>query len=844
MKQNFTQKLTKEVQNCWNPKNKKFENLFEVAFTEEALAAAYKEASKAKGAITPGGDGMTIDGINLGRIKKLATELKGGYWKPGKARRVMNPKKDTGKLRPLTILSGDDKIVNQAIKNVLTIIYEAPGVTNCEQSDQSIRFENSSHAFRPNRGCHTALQKTTTWGLVSWYSKVDIVKFYDSVDQNRLINLIRRHIDDRVIEDTIRKQFNIEVTGLEKGGPDTSKGKGIPQGSPLSPLLANIYLDPLDKEMRHIKFISDKGEGIKVTPEWTRETYVNARELAPAKTAAARRNLKRELYKKKVKEATKAGIQKYGEKDQEQTGGVYHRVFYVRYADDFLIGIRGPKTLAKRVMTKAQNLLREDLHLDVDNTNVTDARNQKVNFLGFEIKTPGRNHRSVVESRRILSFKKLRSKVQNRITIADQRLQKLAKDTITLTRAKELRKRLGKTMSKEAIRKAAEEIGKEEAKGTIQNLTKSEYTLKDGEMIKGWLKREGERLADSWIAKDHLDEAGAYEVIEAYEKLIEKMRANTSGEKMALLKNEEVRKAQEEGKPQHTVDRILFGQPQGLNPRIFIPMSKIKEKIRSWGMVKEKSFQPKANGIVFKYHDVAIIDHYRMKAQGLLEYYRPGINYHEVKKAVDYQMRYSLIHTLAGKHKKKVHEIIQEYGKTPSVHVPGKNSGEMYKLTGFLTPAEIQQKKRGFSIKEDPGQYVEIMNRPIAKLSLPKQLYKKCGVIGCLNNDIEVHHVRKLERQIKGYLVVSVKNKKEITKKPLQTIESALTRKQIPLCRSHHLELHAGKLDSRTLDKEYINAKVNIIGGGMTARLAQLSSSGTLKSKGKKSESSEKKSKS
>jgi retron-type reverse transcriptase len=814
MKQSFTEKLTESVQNCWNPKRKKFEKLFEVAFTEEALAAAYNEASKAKGAITPGGDETTIDGMNLGRIKRLAKELKEGHWKPGKARRILIPKKDPNKLRPLTILSGDDKIVNQAIKNVLTIIYEDPGVTNCGQVEQSIRFENSSHAFRPNRGCHTALQKTTTWGLVSWYSKVDIVKFYDSVDQNRLFNLMKRHIDDRVIEDTIRKQFNIKVIGLEKGGPDTSKGKGIPQGSPLSPLLANIYLDPLDKEMRRIKIISDKGEGVKVTPEWTKETYVSAQELAPAKTAAARRNLKRDLYRKKVKAAIKAGIRKHGEKDQEQTGEAHHRVFYVRYADDFLIGIRGPKELAKRVITKVQNLLKEDLHLEVDNTNVTDARNQKVDFLGFEVKTPGRSHRAVVESRRILSFKKLRSKVQNRITIADQRLQKLAKDTIAMTRAKELRQRLGKTMSKEAVRKAAEEIGKEEAKGTIRNLSKSGESLKDGEILKGWLKREGERLADSWIAKEHLEEAGASEVIEAYEKLIEKMRVSISGKRLSSLKNEEVMKAQEEGKPQQTMDRILFGQPQGLNPRIFIPMSKIKEKIREWGMVKEKSFQPKANGIVFKYHDVAIIDHYRMKAQGLLEYYRPGVNYHEVKKAVDYQMRYSLIHTLAGKHKKKVHEIIQEYGKTPSVHISGKKSGEMQKLTGFLTAAEIQQKERGFSIKEDPGRYVEIMNRPIAKLSLPKQLYKKCGVIGCLNSDIEVHHVRKLERQVKGYLVVSVKSKKEMTQRPLQTIESAITRKQIPLCRNHHLELHAGKLDNHALDKEYINAKVKIIGGG------------------------------
>jgi hypothetical protein len=271
-------------------------------------------------------------------------------------------------------------------------------------------------------------------------------------------------------------------------------------------------------------------------------------------------------------------------------------------------------------------------------------------------------------------------------------------------------------------------------------------------------------------------------------------------------------------------------------------MIQIKEKIRDWGMVKEKSFQPKANGILFNYHDAAIIEYYRRKAQGLLEYYRPGTNFYEIKKAVDYQMRYSLIHTLAGKHKKKVHEIIQEYGKTPSVHIPGREPGKTLQLAGFLTPAEIQQRNRGFSIKEDPGQYQEIFNRPIAKLSLPKQVYRRCGVMGCLKSDIEVHHLRKLQllkletscpsrgwqqlqllkqqlvpsvpsqEQAKGYL--SAKSKKERTQRALQTIESAFTGKQIPLCKDHYQALHVGELDIHTLDKEYIDAKVRIIGGG------------------------------
>jgi len=809
--EHFNNTFIESIKNCWNPKTEKFEKIFPVAFSEDALASAYKQASNSQGALTAGGDQNTIDGMNVERIKKLSAALKEGTWLPGKARRVMIPKKDPTKMRPLTILSGDDKIVNQAIKSVLTVIYE--GATGEEMADKTARFENSSHAFRPNKGCHTALQRTTTWGLVSWYMKVDIVLFYDRIDQNRLINLINRHIDDQVITDTIRKQFNMEVVGLEKGGPDTSKGKGIPQGSPLSPLLANIYLDPLDKKMREIKFVSDKGEVVKTTKEWNKKTYVNAEELAPAKTAKARRNLKRELYRGKVKEAHKAGIQKHGENDQEQGADVYHRVFYERYADDFLIGVRGPKDLAKQVVTTAEKLLKEDLQLEVDNTNVFDARNHKVEFLGFDIKTPSRDQRAVVESKRTLSFKKLRSRIQNRITVAEGRMQKLALETLLKARTRELTQRIGKTISKRAIKEAAEELGKEEAEGVIKNLSKLDG-IKDGEPVNRWLRREGGRLADSWIGKETLEEVGAHEIIEAYEQLVKKMKEGISGEKLAELKGKELEEARKAGKPQQTLDRIVHGQPQGLNPRIFVPMNKIKGKIRDWNMVKEKSFEPKANGTVFKYHDVAIIDYYRQKAQGLLEYYRPANNFHEVKKAVDYHMRYSLIHTLAGKHTKKVHEIIEQYGITPSVHIPSGRSGETYKLSGYLTSAEIQQKTRGFSVKEDPGKYRELFNSPIAKLSLPKQLYKKCAVKECPETRIEVHHVRKLERKVKGYVVISVKSKKDRTKDPLETIESALTRKQIPLCKKHHDALHAGKFNPETLDKEYINAKVEIIGGG------------------------------
>lgn len=87
------------------------------------------------------------------------------------------------------------------------------------------------------------------------------------------------------------------------------------------------------------------------------------------------------------------------------------------------------------------------------------------------------------------------------------------------------------------------------------------------------------------------------------------------------------------------------------------------------------------------------------------------------------------------------------------------------------------------------------LDRPIAKLSLPKVLYSACAVRGCDAPQIEVHHIRKLERRTAGYLVESVKTRKGKRAKGLNKIESALTRKQIPLCHEHHMEWHKGNIN-------------------------------------------------
>ena len=255
------------------------------------------------------------------------------------------------------------------------------------------------------------------------------------------------------------------------------------------------------------------------------------------------------------------------------------------------------------------------------------------------------------------------------------------------------------------------------------------------------------------------------------------------------------------------VDRILFGQAQGLNPRLYAPIWELKEKMKNWGMISNQG-KPKASGAIFRYHELSIINYYREKALGFLNYYKPASNYHDIKKLVDYHMRWSLLHTLAGKYKKKIYQIIKQYGKTPKV-VLENQEGKSKILSAFLTPNEINHRSRGFKKSYDPVSYLTDLDKPITKLSIPKVLFsEQCAVKGCTNKNIEIHHIRALQKVKHEYHVELIKSKNK-SLKGFSKIESALNRKQIPLCREHHANGH--KLKKSQIDNFYLKNVVEPI---------------------------------
>lgn len=217
--------------------------LLEKILSKQNLNLAYKQVYKNKGA--SGVDGVTVDEL-FSYIKEHKEEIfcriRNRKYKPLPVRRVYIPK-ENGKLRKLGIPSVIDRVIQQAIVQVLTPIYEE-------------QFSDNSYGFRPNRCCEQAVVKALECfnDGYDWIVDIDLQSFFDEVNQDKLMAIIHRSIKDDDVISLIRKFLQSGV--MEKGVIQETK-KGTPQGGNLSPLLSNIMLNELDKELekRGLSFV-------------------------------------------------------------------------------------------------------------------------------------------------------------------------------------------------------------------------------------------------------------------------------------------------------------------------------------------------------------------------------------------------------------------------------------------------------------------------------------------------------------------------------------------------------------------------------------------------------------
>ena len=337
-------------------RNLPLDDVYRQLYNPELYLNSYGRIYKNKGAMTKGTTDETVDGMSVDKIKTLIELLRKEGYKWTTIRRTYIPKKNGAK-RPLGIPSWSDKLLQDVIKSMLEAYYEP-------------QFSKHSHGFRPKRGCHTALMTIKrVWHGTKWFIEGDIKGCFDNIDHQVLLAILGEKIHDnrflRLIENLLKAGYLEEW----RINPTLS---GTPQGGICSPLMANIYLDKLDK------FVETE-----VIPKYTKGKK--------RKHSQEYDRLSNEAYK-----CRKNGLieeARWLEKERNQIPSNdpydpnYRRIHYMRYADDFLLGLAGSKEDAIKIKEMIKAWLEQSLKLELsdDKTFITHASREKARFLGYEI---------------------------------------------------------------------------------------------------------------------------------------------------------------------------------------------------------------------------------------------------------------------------------------------------------------------------------------------------------------------------------------------------------------------------------------------------------------------------
>ena len=332
------------------------EGVYKHLLDTELFLRAYGKIYRNFGAMTRGATKETVDGMSLQRIHAIIGLLRAEKWRWTPVRRMLIPKAN-GKMRPLGIPSWSDKLIQEVTRVLLESYYEQ-------------RFSEHSHGFRPDRGCQTALREVREkWTGTVWFIEGDIKGCFDNIDHALLLEIIWRDIhDNRLLK---------LIDGLLKAGYMEDwryfdSLSGTPQGGIISPLLANIYLNELDR------FVEDtlipaytSGRRRKTNPTYAGIGY----RLKAARDRSDLPEVKRLIQQRR--QMTSYAPYEPG----------YRRLRYVRYADDFLLGFVGPKEEAKEIRDRLGEWLAQKLRLTLseEKTLITHAHDDKARFLGYEI---------------------------------------------------------------------------------------------------------------------------------------------------------------------------------------------------------------------------------------------------------------------------------------------------------------------------------------------------------------------------------------------------------------------------------------------------------------------------
>jgi len=338
-------------------------DVYRLLYKEDLYIVAYERIKSKPGNMTPGTDKETLDGFSLEAIRETIQEMKTEQFRFKPVRQQFIPKPN-GKMRKLGIPCVRDKVVQEVIHMILEAIYDSP---------HGPYFSDTSHGFRPDRSCHTALQEFRgKWLAMNWIIEGDIRACFDELDHHILVKALSKKIQDQRFLNLIRKLLNAGYMDLH--GTKRDSLIGSPQGGIASPILANVYLHELDEFIEGLEKRRERGIEKRKNPAYEK--------LARQKWRMRRRGETRSSEFKKVSKEMKRTPSRMVN-DPE-----YIRMKYLRYADDWIVGVCGSRALAEEIKQEIKNFLGETLRLTLseEKTHITNTRTEEALFLGTTLK--------------------------------------------------------------------------------------------------------------------------------------------------------------------------------------------------------------------------------------------------------------------------------------------------------------------------------------------------------------------------------------------------------------------------------------------------------------------------
>jgi len=333
------------------------ERVYRLLFNRDLYLMAYGKIYRNTGATTPGSTPETVDEMSLQKIDTIIEALRCERYRWTPTRRVYIEKKNSTKKRPLSMPTWSDKLLQEVIRLILESYFEPT-------------FSNYSHGFRPDRGCHTALRQIDdNWHGVNWFIEGDIKACFDSLSHEFLMQTLAEYIHDGRFLRLIREL--LQAGYLEEWKYNATLS-GAPQGGIVSPILSNIYLSKLDHYIEKT-----------LIPMYTKGARRKKNLRYDALLSQGYRLRKRGRYAEAAK--VRKTAQKLPSVDLNDLD--YRRLRFVRYADDWLLGLIGTRKEAEQIKEQIKTFLHEELKLELsdEKTLITHARTEAARFLSYEI---------------------------------------------------------------------------------------------------------------------------------------------------------------------------------------------------------------------------------------------------------------------------------------------------------------------------------------------------------------------------------------------------------------------------------------------------------------------------